>query len=81
MKITEVVKEPVPPPKTVILELTEEEAGLIEWFSRYYATAVHTLLEVPAAKRLADKLTKYKSAPVYPYNNAFKDEWKPDNDR
>lgn len=70
MKI-EVIDPPVPK-KTVILTLTEEEAGLIQWFAFYYATRTDTASTacVPSA-RLSEELGLYRPAPVYPYSSAF----------
>jgi hypothetical protein len=75
MKITEVVEKPEPPPKKIILELTEEEAGLIQWFARFYTTNAPAGRVAPelvtAADTLAKKLMKYKNAPLYPYDGVF----------
>lgn len=70
MKLTHILQKPVPtPPNRVILDMTEEEAGLLYYISKHYAVRVGAELvaargsptSVTAAARLYDRLEQYKS--------------------
>jgi hypothetical protein len=62
MKLTHIIQKPVPtPPNRVILDMTEEEAGLLYYISKYYATNPPTGSANSAAARLYDRLEQYKS--------------------
>lgn len=74
MKISIVEEKPVPPPKRVVLDLSEEEADLIRIFARYYAVLAHAGGELVAARRLSSKLASFNGKATYPYEKAFKDE-------
>lgn len=66
MKITITEEKPIPPPKKVTLELTEDEVGLIRYFADYYS------IVTPAAARLRDQIPKeFWLNAKYPYTDAF----------
>lgn len=72
MKIEEKEVKVPRPPSLVVLTLTQEEAGLIRWYADYYATwAADAVSAIAAAERLRDRLSVYKTDPVYPYSGAF----------
>lgn len=76
MKIKEVIPPPVSPPRTVVLELSLSEAGLIYRFAGYYASAYAgtRVAGLDAAARLKSKLETYKTTAVYPYTEDFEDD-------
>lgn len=75
MKLTEIVVKPVEPPKRVLLDLSQEEAGIVWYFVNYYASTAAadtgpTGLACPAAAaaRLAESLKQYRDKYAYPYD-------------
>ena len=73
MRITEKVETPVPPPKRVILDLSEEEAGFLYYIADYYAEAAGPAV-APATGRLATSVKQYKDKSKYPHTDCFKVE-------
>lgn len=69
MKMTIREGIPVQPPKTVILELSESEAGLVYYFA---GSASADAAACHAANRLREKLSQFKNSPVYPYDKDFR---------
>jgi hypothetical protein len=61
MKLTHIIQKPVPtPPNRVILDMTENEAGLLYFMADYYHRLPANGYSVRAASRLRDRLFQYK---------------------
>ena len=76
MKITITEEKPIPPPKKVTLELTEDEAGLIRYFADYYNDIYTRVTDFDtsacAAARLRDQIPKeFWLNAKYPHTDAF----------
>lgn len=79
MKLSVVEEKPVPPPKRVVLDLSEEEADLIRVFANYYANRHQAAVDLVhghagAASQLAKKLAPFTDKRKYPFEKAFQDE-------
>lgn len=75
MKISIVEQVVAPPPKRVILDLSEEEAGLLEAMcSSYCVSSVAADDAYLAAQRLCQNLSEFYNKQVYPYINYFLQE-------
>lgn len=61
MKLTHIIQKPVPtPPNRVILDMTEEEAGLLYYISKYYVAERPSSID-SAADRLCERLSQYRA--------------------
>jgi hypothetical protein len=61
MKLTHIIQKPTPtPPNRVILDMTENEAGLLYFMADYYHRLPANGYSVSAAARLRDRLYQYK---------------------
>lgn len=74
MKLKEVEVEVPKPPKRVILDLSQEEAGLLREFVVYYASnAAPSAAWSAAAAELRNRLEPYRGMYKHPYTDYFKE--------
>jgi hypothetical protein len=71
MKVVEVV--PAPPPKRVILDLSEGEADFIRDIMIYYASALGAGEGVVPARKLSALLFQFQGKRQYPYTGYFEE--------
>lgn len=70
MKLEIVEDKPIPPPKKVVVEMSEAEACIVYWALNYYA--VRTLAAaLAAANRAAKHFKQFNGKAQYPYDKEF----------